>query len=75
MRSLSDVLPQNWSIESFNGKFRAECLNTHWFMGLDDARQNMEDWRRDYNEIRPHSSIGNKPLISLLEPTAASQSP
>jgi putative transposase len=45
-------------IESFNGKFRAECLNAHWFMSLDDARAKMEDWRRDYNEFRPHSAIG-----------------
>ncbi len=37
----------NAFIESFNGKFRAECLNTHWFMGLDDARSKLEDWRRD----------------------------
>ena len=51
----------NSFIESFNGKFRSECLNNHWFMSLDDARQKMEDWRRDYNEIRPHSAIGNKP--------------
>jgi len=55
----------NSFIESFNGKFRAECLNTHWFMSLDDARTKMEDWRRDYNEVRPHSAIGNKPPISL----------
>ena len=45
----------NSFIESFNGKFRVECLNTHWFMNLDDARTKMEDWRRDYNEIRPHA--------------------
>lgn len=56
----------NGFIESFNGKFRTECLNTHWFMSLDDARAKMEDWRRDYNEIRPHSAIGNKAPISLL---------
>lgn len=43
----------NGFIESFNGKFRAECLNTHWFMSLDDARAKMEAWRRDYNEVRP----------------------
>ena len=42
----------NGFIESFNGKFRAECLNTHWFMNLDDARTKMEEWRRDYNEDR-----------------------
>src|SRR5262249_10739427 len=39
----------NAFIESFNGKFRAECLNAHWFMSLDDARRKCEAWRRDYN--------------------------
>ncbi len=61
----------NSFIESFNGKFRAECLNTHWFMSLDDARTKMEDWRRDYNEVRPHSAIGNKAPISLLNGSSA----
>ncbi len=56
----------NAFIESFNGKFRAECLNAHWFMSLEDAREKMEAWRRDYNEVRPHSAIGNKPPIALL---------
>lgn len=56
----------NAFIESFNCKFRAECLNAHWFKSLDDARTKMEDWRRDYNEVRPHSAIGNKPPISLM---------
>ena len=55
----------NGFIESFNGKFRAECLNTHWFMSLDDARSKMEAWRRDYNEVRPHSAIGYKPPIAM----------
>ena len=50
----------NAFIESFNGKFRAECLNTHWFMSLDDARTKMEAWRRDYNEVRPHVALGQK---------------
>ena len=58
-------------IESFNGKFRSECLNTHWFMNLDDTCQKMEDWRRDYNEIRPHSATGNKPPISLMNGSSA----
>lgn len=62
----------NGFIESFNGKFRTECLNTHWFMSLDDARAKMEDWRRDYNEVRPHSAIGNKAPISLLKGSSAS---
>uniref|UniRef100_UPI0035AF51B4 integrase core domain-containing protein n=1 Tax=Rhodoblastus sp. TaxID=1962975 RepID=UPI0035AF51B4 len=56
----------NAFIESFNGKFRAECLNAHWFMSLADAREKVEAWRRDYNELRSHSAIGNKPPISLL---------
>lgn len=62
----------NSFIESFNGKFRSECLNTHWFMSLDDARTKMEEWRRDYNEVRPHSAIGNKPPISLMNGSPAS---
>lgn len=61
----------NSFIESFNGKFRAECLNTHWFMSLDDARAKMEAWRRDYNEVRPHSDIGKKPPISLVNGSPA----
>ncbi|MHC2303248.1 transposase InsO family protein [Rhizobium mongolense] len=61
----------NSYIESFNGKFRAECLNAHWFMSLDDARTKMEDWRRDYNEFRPHSAIGNKVPISLMNGSSA----
>lgn len=52
---------QNAYVESFNGKFRDECLNQHWFTGLDDARQTIEDWRQDYNKTRPHSSLGNVP--------------
>jgi len=65
----------NAFIESFNGKFRAECLNAHWFMSLEDAREKMEAWRRDYNEVRPHSAIGNKPPIALLNRDDASGPP
>lgn len=50
----------NAYIESFNGKFRTECLNANWFLSLDEARRKCETWRRDYNEVRPHSAIGNK---------------
>ncbi|MBF0166977.1 MAG: IS3 family transposase [Alphaproteobacteria bacterium] len=50
----------NAFIESLNGKFRAECLNVSWFMSLDEAREKCEDWRRDYNMVRPHSAIGNQ---------------
>lgn len=65
----------NAFIESFNGKFRAECLNAHWFMSLDDAREKMESWRKDYNEVRPHSAIGNKPPISLVSGSAVPAAP
>jgi len=61
----------NAFIESFNGKFRAECLNAHWFMSLDDARRKCEAWRRDYNEERPHSAIGNKAPIELIDQSVA----
>jgi putative transposase len=59
----------NAFIESLNGKFRAECLNTHWFMSLDEARRKCEAWRRDYNEVRPHSAIGNEVPASLHRAT------
>ena len=56
----------NAFIEAFNGHLRAECLNTHWFLSLADAREKLEAWRRDYNEVRPHGAIGNKPPILLM---------
>jgi transposase InsO family protein len=49
---------QNAYIESFNGRFRDECLNEHWFMSMRHARQLIEEWRQDYNAQRPHSAIG-----------------
>ena len=55
----------NAFIESFNGKFRAECLNANWFLSLDEARAKCEAWRRDYNEVRPHSAIGSKTPMEL----------
>jgi putative transposase len=50
----------NALIESFNGSFRDECLQTNWFLSVEDARQKIEQWRTDYNEFRPHSSLENK---------------
>lgn len=44
-------------IQSFNGSFRDECLNTNWFLSLSDARDKIESFRRDYNSYRPHSSL------------------
>lgn len=49
---------ENAFVESFNGRFRDECLNTHWFLNLDDAKGKIEAWRRDFNETRPHPSLG-----------------
>lgn len=70
---------ENAYIESFNGKFRDECLNEHWFSTLEDARRTIEEWRRDYNEERPHSALGGLPpreyagqLANLRAPTAPS---
>jgi putative transposase len=65
----------NAFIEAFNGRFRAECLNAHWFMSLADAREKVEDWRRYYNEERPHGAIGQKTPISLLNHGSAASPP
>jgi putative transposase len=51
---------ENAYIESFNGKFRDECLNEHWFINLAHARNVIEAWRNEYNTERPHSSLGNR---------------
>jgi putative transposase len=65
----------NAYIEAFNGRFRNECLNTHWFMSLADAREKMEAWRRYYNEERPHGAIGDKVPITLQNPDGAASPP
>jgi len=49
---------ENCFIESFNSSLRKECLNAHWFMSLDEAEEKIEEWRKEYNEQRPHSSLG-----------------
>ncbi len=48
----------NAYIEAFNGRLRAECLNTSWFLSMADARGRIEHWRKEYNEERPHSALG-----------------
>ena len=58
---------QNGYIESFNGRFRDECLNDHWFQTLHQARATITAWRRDYNEVRPHGSIGRIPPARFAE--------
>jgi putative transposase len=51
---------ENAYVESFNGKFRDECLNEHWFVSLVDAKAVIEAWRIDYNTVRPHSSLAGR---------------
>ena len=65
----------NAFIEAFNGRFRSECLNTHWFLTLADAREKLEAWRRYYNEDRPRGAIGYKPPIALMNPDGATGQP
>ena len=48
---------ENAFAESFNGRLRDECLNTNWFMSVSHARETIENWRLDYNEVKPHSSL------------------
>jgi putative transposase len=50
----------NAYVESFNGTFRAECLDAHWFTTLTEAKQRIEVWRREYNENRPHRALGER---------------
>lgn len=63
---------QNGYIESFNGRFRDECLNANWFATIADARQKIEAWRQDYNEERPHSSLGYRAPREFVEVLRAS---
>jgi putative transposase len=68
---------QNGLGESFNGKFRDECLSMEWFRNRTDAKIVIEAWRRHYNEVRPHSSLGNltpaefKKAVSSTRPESA----
>ena len=56
---------ENAHIESFNGRLRDECLNSQWFESLDGARQAVQAWRCDYNQVRPHSSLGDMPPMAF----------
>jgi putative transposase len=49
---------QNCYVESFNGRFRDECLNDHWFTSMEEARREIAAWQHDYNETREHGSLG-----------------
>ena len=58
---------ENAFAESFNGRLRDECLNINWFLNLKHARQVIEDWRKDYNTVRPHSSLGGLTPHEFME--------
>ena len=58
---------QNAFIESFNGKFRDECLNEHWFLTLQEAQVVIEAWRQEYNEERTHSAIGDVTPMEFIQ--------
>lgn len=64
---------QNAFVESFNSRFRDECLNEHWFLSLADAQRIVEAWRMDYNGSRPHSSLGNLTPEEFRETLASPQ--
>ncbi len=61
---------QNAFVESFNGTFRAGCLNKHWFRDLDEARRLIEQWRYHYNHERPHSSLNYQTPLEYSEQVA-----
>ena len=52
---------QNAYIESFNSRFRDECLSQHWFASLSHMHSVIDNWRNDYNHHRPHSTLGYVP--------------
>ena len=65
---------QNGKIESFNGKLRDECLNLEWFTSLPEARILIENWREGYNQVRPHSALGNlSPLQWMQQQTTQAE--
>ena len=63
----------NAHVEAFNGTLRAECLDTHWFTTLTEATQIVESWRREYNESRPHASLGDRTPSEFASESAASR--
>ena len=66
---------QNSYIESFNGRFRDECLNANWFENLADARRKLEAWRLDYNQARPHSSLAYRTPAEFARAAVAGAAP
>jgi putative transposase len=62
---------ENAFAESFNGRLRDECLNSHWFLNLADARRTIEGWRVAYNTARPHRALGRRPPAAYAAQLAA----
>ena len=63
----------NAFVESFNGTFRSECLNIHWFMDLKEATHLIEAWRHEYHESRPHASLADRTPSEFASQYAASR--
>jgi putative transposase len=63
----------NAFVESFNGTLRAECLDTHWFETMTEAKENIEVWRQEYNETRPHRALGERTPNEFTKGIAASR--
>jgi putative transposase len=63
----------NAFVESFNGTFRAERLNAHWFGSLGEAKRLVEAWRQEYNDSRPHRSLGERTPSEFANQYAASR--
>ncbi len=63
----------NAYIETFNGTLRAECLDTHWFGTLAEAKESIEAWRKEYNESRPHRALGERTPNEFVNEIAASR--
>jgi putative transposase len=66
---------QNGTNESFNGKFRDECLSMEWFRNRIDAKIAIEQFRRQYNEIRPHSSLGQLTPVEFKQQLSSTNYP
>ena len=62
---------ENGYVESFNGRFRDECLNENWFRDLADARAKIAEWQQDYNEKRPHSSLQYRTPVEFAAQAAS----
>jgi putative transposase len=71
--SRPDKPTDNAFVESFNGTFRAECPDAHWFADLDEAKELIESWRWKYSESRPHRSLVERTPSEFASQFAASR--